>query len=51
MKFSSFLAGLAVGAVAAIVVSKKLNACDCDDECDCDSQDEVSCEDGQTDNA
>lgn len=44
MKFSSFITGLAVGAVAALFVSKKLNECDCDDDCDLDSQDETSTE-------
>ncbi|PWJ62284.1 MULTISPECIES: hypothetical protein [unclassified Fibrobacter] len=42
MKLSSFITGLAVGAVAALFVSKKLNECDCDDDCDIDSQDESS---------
>lgn len=42
MKLSSFITGLAVGAVAALFVSKKLNECDCDDDCDIDSKDETS---------
>ncbi|SHK85260.1 hypothetical protein [Fibrobacter sp. UWEL] len=42
MKLSSFITGLAVGAVAALFVSKKLNECDCDDDCECDSQENAS---------
>ncbi|MCQ2098034.1 MAG: hypothetical protein MJY87_08870 [Fibrobacter sp.] len=49
MKISSFLAGLAVGAIAAVVVSKKLNSCDCDE--DCEDQDEASCEECETEKA
>lgn len=44
MKLTSFITGLAVGAVAALFVSKKLNECDCDDDCDNDAQDETSTE-------
>ena len=42
MRIFSFLAGLAVGAVAAVAVSKKLNDCGCD--CDCDDQEDSSCQ-------
>lgn len=31
MKFSSFVAGLAVGAVAALAIAKKLKSDDCED--------------------
>ena len=39
MKASSFLAGLAMGAVAAVLVTKKVKAlcADNDDSCECDS--------------
>ncbi len=51
MKLSSFITGLAVGAVAALFVSKKLNECDCDDDCDIDSKDESSDEKSSDDDS